>query len=96
MHLHAQRDADALLSLLRARFGDDPRFQSRLRPVLIKVLAGEPRGESRRRMLRLVVECYARHVRLRKAIARTREKLRRRINELYASMIGISPPDIGA
>jgi len=86
------KQAAAFLARVEARFGSDRALLERLRPIVLRILESGPDTRERRGFLRLVVETYARHTRLRRAIDAMRARLVARVNELYGRMLGIVPP----
>ncbi len=80
------------LARIEAKFGSDAPLLQRLRPIVLRILESGPDSRERRGFLRLVVETYARHIRMRQAIDEMRERMVSRVNELYGLMLGILPP----
>jgi hypothetical protein len=90
---NALRDARRILDRLEVRYGYDPDLRQRMLPVVVRIL--ETGAESRKPMLRLVVEAYEHHVKVRRALDLLRTKLRERLNEVYGRVLGIDPPRVG-
>lgn len=90
---NAMQDAKRILERLEVRYGYDPDLRERMLPVLVRVLETGP--EARKPMLRLVVEAYEHHVKVRRALDLLRTRLRDRLNDLYAAKLGIEPPHVG-
>ncbi|MGQ0614772.1 MAG: hypothetical protein ACT4PV_13635 [Planctomycetaceae bacterium] len=81
-----------LLARIEAKFGSDAALLQRLRPIVLRILESGPDSKERRGFLRLVVETYARHTRMRRAIDEMKERMVSRVNEVYGRMLGILPP----
>jgi hypothetical protein len=90
---NVQQDAKRILDRLEIRYGCDPDLRQRMLPVLVRILEAGP--ESRRTLLRLVVEAYEHHVKVRRALDLLRSKLRDRLNDVYGRVLGIEPPRVG-
>jgi hypothetical protein len=88
-----QRDAQRILDRLEVRYGADDDLRRRMLPVVMRILEGGQ--ESRKPLLRLVVEAYEHHVKVRRALDLLRSKLRDRLNDVYARLLGIEPPRVG-
>lgn len=85
-------NADDLLARLEQKFGREPDIAERLRPIVQQLFAAGTQTPERRSLLRLVVETYARHSRLQRNIESMRDRLQRRVNEVYGRLLGIQPP----
>ncbi|NJN14305.1 MAG: hypothetical protein HC813_01240 [Planctomycetes bacterium] len=92
---HAQ-EADRMLSRLEMRFGPDPKLRTRLRPIIVRVLESGPPSTERTGMLRLIVNAYAHHMKVRLVLDELRGRLRDRMNAVYGEMLGIEPPGLAA
>jgi hypothetical protein len=90
---NALNDARRILDRLEVRYGFDPDLRRRMLPVVVRIL--QTGAEARRPMLRLVVEAYEHHVKVRRALELLRTKLRERLNDTYARVLGIEPPHVG-
>jgi len=90
---NALQDARKILERLEVRYGCDPDLRQRMLPVLVRILQAGP--DSRRTLLRLVVEAYEHHVKVRRALDLLRTTLRERLNDVYAKKLGIEPPRVG-
>jgi hypothetical protein len=90
---NALHDARKILERLEVRYGCDPDLRERMLPVLVRILEAGP--ESRKSLLRLVVEAYEHHVKVRRALDLLRTHLRERLNDIYAKNLGIEPPGLG-
>jgi len=88
-----QMDARRILDRLEVRYGSDPDLRQRMLPVVVRIL--ETDAGSRKALLRLVVEAYDHHVKVRRALDLLRTKLRERLNEIYGRVLGIDPPRVG-
>ncbi len=84
-----------MLDRLELRYGRDAKMRARLLPIVVRVLDSSPPSKSRTAMLRLVVEAYAYHMKVRKTIDKLRGSLRTRLNDVYGEILGIQPPNIG-
>lgn len=93
MATNALQDARKILERLEVRYGCDPDLRQRMLPVLVRILQAGP--DSRRTLLRLVVEAYEHHVKVRRALDLLRTTLRERLNDVYAKKLGIEPPRVG-
>ena len=87
------RDARRILDRLEVRYGCDLDLRARMLPVIVRILEAGP--ESRKSLLRLVVEAYEHHMKVRRALDLLRTKLRERLNDVYAKVLGIEPPHVG-
>ena len=90
---NALNDARLILERLEVRYGCDPDLRERMLPILVRILEIGP--ESRKPLLRLVVEAYEHHVKVRRALDLLRTKLRERLNDVYSRVLGIEPPCVG-
>jgi len=90
---NAIADARRILDRLEVRYGYDPDLRQRMLPVVVRILEAGP--ESKKSLLRLVVEAYEHHVKVRRALDLLRSKLRERLNDVYARVLGIEPPRVG-
>jgi len=90
---NALHDARRILDRLEVRYGPDPDLRQRMLPILIRIL--ETDVESRKPLLRLVVEAYDHHVKVRRALDLLRTRLRERLNDVYGRILGIDPPRVG-
>ena len=88
-----QMDARRILDRLEVRYGSDPDLRQRMLPVVVRIL--ETDAASRKDLLRLVVQAYENHVKVRRALDLLRTKLRERLNDAYGRVLGIDPPRIG-
>ncbi len=79
---------------MESEYGPDMALQTRLRPVLTRILGAKPDAIMRKELLGLVTETYANHVRLRLNIATVKDKLRSRLNDAYGRALGIEPPGL--
>ncbi|MHC4549964.1 MAG: hypothetical protein ACYTEZ_14425 [Planctomycetota bacterium] len=70
-------------------------MRRRLLPIVVRILETGPPGKKRQALLRLVIEAYAHHVRVRDTINALRQRLREHLNEAYGEMLGIEPPRVG-
>ncbi len=93
MARNAIADARRILDRLEVRYGYDPDLRQRMLPVVVRILEAGP--ESSKSLLRLVIEAYEHHVRVRRALDLLRTKLRERLNDVYARVLGIEPPRVG-
>ena len=93
MARNAIADARRILDRLEVRYGYDPDLRQRMLPVVVRILEAGP--ESKKSLLRLVVEAYEHHVKVRRALDLLRSKLRERLNDVYARVLGIEPPRVG-
>jgi len=84
-----------MLDRLEIRYGYDQDMRRRILPILVRVLESTPASAGRRTLLRLVVEAYENHVKVRSAIEMLRLRLRQRLNEVYGEVLGIEPPRVG-
>jgi hypothetical protein len=89
--LPAPDETDRFLARLEGKFGGDKDLAEKLRPIVARVFESGPDSRDRRALLRIVAETYARHLRLRAAVESMRERLVRRVNELYGRALGIRP-----
>jgi hypothetical protein len=87
------QDARRILERLEVRYGCDPDLRERMLPILVRIL--EAGQESRKTLLRLVVEAYEHHVKVRRALDLLRTRLREQLNDIYARKLGIEPPNLG-
>jgi hypothetical protein len=87
------RDAKRILDRLEVRYGSDPDLRRRMLPIVVRILEGGP--ESRKALLRVVVQAYDHHVKVRRALDLLRTKLRERLNDVYGRVLGIEPPRVG-
>jgi len=90
------RDADKMLARLEMRYGGDQKLRGRLRPIIVRILESGPPSPKRTGMLRLVVNAYAHHIKVREVLDDLRGRLRLRMNEVYGEMLGIEPPGLAA
>ncbi len=90
---NALHDARRILDRLEVRYGHDPDLRQRMLPIIVRILEAGP--ESRKALLRLVVEAYEHHVKVRRALDLLRTKLRERLNDVYGRVLGIDPPRVG-
>jgi len=90
---NAIADARRILDRLEVRYGYDADLRQRMLPVVVRILEAGP--ESKKSLLRLVVEAYEHHVKVRRALDLLRSKLRERLNDVYAKVLGIEPPRVG-
>jgi hypothetical protein len=90
---NAMQDARRILERLEVRYGCDPDLRERMLPILVRIL--EAGQESRKTLLRLVVEAYEHHVKVRRALDLLRTRLREQLNDIYARKLGIEPPNLG-
>ena len=69
-------------------------MRRKLLPIVIRILQTGPPGKKRQALLRLVVEAYAHHVRVRDTIRMLRARLRDHLNDAYGDMfeLGIVDP----
>ncbi len=93
MARNAIADARRILDRLEVRYGYDADLRQRMLPVVVRILEAGP--ESKKSLLRLVVEAYEHHVKVRRALDLLRSKLRERLNDVYAKVLGIEPPRVG-
>ena len=70
-------------------------MRRKLLPIVVRILQMGPPGKQRQELLRLVVEAYAHHVRVRDTIQLLRLRLREQLNDAYGEMLGIEPPRVG-
>jgi len=91
--MNALRDARRILDRLEVRYGCDPDLRRRMLPILVRIIEAGP--DSRTPLLRLVVEAYEHHVKVRRALDLLRTKLRERLNDVYGRVLGIDPPRVG-
>jgi hypothetical protein len=89
----ATQDAQRMLDRLEVRYGSDPDLRQRMLPVLVRIL--ETNAGSRTGLLRLVVQAYEHHIKVRRALDLLRAKLRDRLNDIYGRVLGIEPPRVG-
>ena len=88
-----QMDARRILDRLEVRYGSDPDLRQRMLPVVVRIL--ETDAGSRKALLRLVVQAYEHHVKVRRALDLLRARLREQLNDVYAKKLGIEPPRVG-
>lgn len=93
MARNALMSARRILDRLEVRYGCDPDLRQRMLPVVVRILEAGP--ESRKSLLRLVIEAYEHHVKVRRALDLLRSKLRERLNDVYGKVLGIDPPRVG-
>lgn len=93
MERNVQQDAKRILDRLEIRYGHDIDLRQRMLPVVVRIL--ETGADSRKSLLRLVVEAYEHHVKVRRALDLLRGKLRDRLNDVYGRVLGIEPPRVG-
>lgn len=93
MERNVQQDAKRILDRLEIRYGHDIDLRQRMLPVVVRIL--EAGADSRKSLLRLVVEAYEHHVKVRRALDLLRTKLRDRLNDVYGRVLGIEPPRVG-
>lgn len=93
MATNALTDAKKILDRLEVRYGLDPDLRRRMLPVIVRILQAGP--EARKPMLRLVIEAYEHHVKVRRSLDLLRTKLRERLNDTYGRVLGIEPPRVG-
>ena len=91
----ARQEAERILDRLEVRYGHDHDMRRRLLPIVVRILDTSPPGSGRRGLLRLVVEAYEHHLKVRNTIQILRGRLRDRLNDVYAQMLGIEPPRVG-
>ena len=84
-----------MLDRLELRHGRDLSMRHRLLPIVIRILDSGPPSAQRTSLLRLVVEAYTSHMRVRDTVDKLRTKLRERLNEVYGEILGIQPPGVG-
>lgn len=84
-----------MLDRLELRHGRDPNMRLRLLPIVIRILDSGPPSPQRTSLLRLVVEAYSSHMRVRETVDKLRTRLRERLNEVYGEILGIEPPGVG-
>jgi hypothetical protein len=90
-----RQEAERILDRLSVRYGPEPRMRRKLLPIVVRILQTGPPGKKRQALLRLVVEAYAHHVRVRDTIHLLRARLRQHLNDAYGDMLGIEPPRVG-
>lgn len=93
MARNVQQEARRILERLEVRYGHDGDLRTRMLPVLIRVLEAKP--VVRDELLRLVVEAYEHHLKVRQTLALLRARLRDRLNDVYGQVLGIEPPRVG-
>lgn len=93
MAANALQDARRILDRLEVRYGYDLDLRQRMLPIIVRILEAGP--DSRKSLLRLVVEAYEHHVKVRRALDLLRTKLRERLNDVYGRVLGIDPPRVG-
>jgi hypothetical protein len=86
--------ANRVLDRIELRFGVDRELRDRLHPVVKNVLSVGAEGEERKELLRLVAEAFAHQLRVRELIDDLKVKVRRRVNEKFAHLLGIQPPNL--
>jgi len=90
-----KREAVQLLDRLEVTYGASKGLRRRLLPIVAKILESSPPSKKREALLRLVIEAYAHHTKVRETIQVLRLRLRERLNEVYSDMLGIEPPRVG-
>lgn len=93
MESRASTQADRILDKLEAKHGIDRTLRGRIRPVVVSILQMGPSSPERTELLKLVVETYAHQAKVRRAIDDLKNRLRRKLNEVYGRMLGIEPPN---
>ena len=88
------KKADNLLRQLESKFGTDPFLVKHLQPVLVRIYDTAMKVEERDDILRLVVETYAGHLKIRTSIQKLRKRIRNRLNEIYSRVLGIQQPGL--
>ena len=94
MDREVQQQAIELLDRLENRFGIDDGLREKLHPLVARIHESVPPGKQRDALIRLVVEVYAQHMRLRRTVDRLHDRLHHRINLAYGAILGIEPPNI--
>jgi hypothetical protein len=92
---HASKKADDLLRAMEIKFGAEPILANHLRPVLVRIYGADIKRGERNELVRLVVETYAAHLKIRKAIEKLRKRIRVRLTEIYSRVLGVEPPGLG-
>jgi hypothetical protein len=90
---NVQQEARRILDRLEVRYGVDLDLRARMQPVLVRIL--ETDAGSRTALLKLVVQAYEHHVKVRHSLDLLRAKLRDRLNDVYGRVLGIEPPRVG-
>lgn len=89
-----QQQAIELLDRLENRFGIDDVLREKLHPLVTRIHGTVPPGSQRDALLRLVIEIYAQHMRVRRTVDRLQDRLHHRINATYGAILGIEPPNL--
>ena len=90
-----RQEAARILDRLEITYGASKGLRRRLLPIVARILQCSPPSKKREALLRLVIEAYAHHTKVRDTIRLLRMRLRERLNEVYADMLGIEPPRVG-
>jgi len=86
--------ATRVLDRIELRFGVDRDLRERLHPVVKSVLGVGAEGDEQKALLRLVAEAFAHQLRVREVIDDLNVKVRRHINDNFANLLGIQPPNL--
>jgi len=90
-----QQKANELLDRLESRFGIDDALREKLHPLVTRIHDSVPPSSQREALIRLVIEIYAQHMKVRRTVVRLQRRLNHRINEAYGAILGIDPPNLG-